>query len=207
MPWKWRSYGDQRRKYQHVNAYWKKVYYSIYKKIADRRTGWTTKGRFVEHEIFGWRDLSRDLATRRLYGQCDYLVPVDPHEAEGENYYQSFERAHLPLEPHIPLEPYSNFPSPGKAHYKAVQRKYSKLQTKGMKWETIIHSVTPEFKLGTEPSNFYNKRPRGTDWYTWAPYLKEKRKGKARRTPVKKAEIQVQLPLKRNNLKITKYSY
>lgn len=192
------EFWDRKLKHQLVNAYWKKIYYSIHNKIARRRTGWTTKGKFVEHEIHGWRDLERNLAAQRVSGQVDFLIPVDPHEVDGVKYYKNSEA-------NLPLDPYSNFSSPGIAHNKAVNRKLHNLIRKGLQWSTIINSVVPEFNLGTEPSNFYNKRPKGTDWYTWAPYLKGKRRGKAGTALGKIAGIQKQLPLKRSILKITKY--
>lgn len=196
---------DKKLEYQDVNAYWKKVYYSIFNKIADRRTGWTTKGKCQSHQVYGeWEgcwNLNRDLSTKRLKNKPDFLSPEEPYEADGETFYKSFD------EEQLPLIPYSNLDPPGKAYYRAVQGKFNELRDKGMKWETIINSVTPEFKVGTEPVNFYNKRPKGTDWYTWAPYHKGKRKGKVGTALGKKAVTQVEIPLIRNTVNITKYFY
>lgn len=188
-----------------VLDYWKSIYISIYKKIGNRRTGWSTKGKCEDHQIYGeWEgcwNLNRDLSTKRLKDHPDFLSPEEPYEADGKTFYQSFD------EEQLPLVPYSNLDPPGKAYKKAVHRKLQELIAKGMKWETIINSITPEFKVGTEPSNFYNKRPKGTDWYTWAPYLKGKRKGKVGTALGKKAVVPIEIPLARSVVKFTKYFY
>lgn len=107
---------DKKLKKQSVVDYGAFVYESLYKKIGGRRTGWTAKGRFKMHEVYGWRDLERDLAAQRISGRCDFLVPVDPYEADGVKYYKNSVA-------HLPLKPYGNFPPPSQTHLRAVRRK------------------------------------------------------------------------------------
>lgn len=166
-----------RRGHRNVTKFWKIVYQETIKKISSRRTGWTARGRFVEHEIYGWRDLQRSLAAQRIKNQVDYLVPVDPQMDPSSPDFKKFWHAHLPT------EPYRNLTKVDKGYNSAVKAKVGELAGQGLQWETITNTHIPEFKLGPDPDSCFNQKPAGTDWFTWAPYIKGPRR-KATRAPL-----------------------
>lgn len=76
----------------------------------------------------------------------------------------------------VPMLPFGNLPGVGPDHKRAANGKLEMLVKNGLAWDAILNAYTPEFKLSHTPHESFNTRPKGTDWFAWAPYTRGPRK-------------------------------
>lgn len=107
-----------------------------------------------------------------MEGVMDIVKSLSWLRVEGRARAKRFPDGHT-YNYEYPLEPFNRFPEAGMEHKVASIKKVERVKKEGTPWELICNGYTAEFSRGKVPqpqevevTDFHNKRPHGTDWFT-----------------------------------------